>query len=100
MTTTSLPAFLVSTIRLATRLMPSASATEEPPYFCTIRPTAHSFDDRSRPAPCDRHTLAPWWLAPPLMPRRRGPSRVGPSGTAPLGESTGAAPEGPPASAQ
>ena len=37
--TTSWPAFLVSTIRLATRLMPSASATEEPPYFCTTRPT-------------------------------------------------------------
>src|ERR1700689_2223358 len=24
-------------MRLATRLMPSASATEEPPYFCTTR---------------------------------------------------------------
>ena len=38
-TTTSLPACLASTIRWATRLMPSASATEEPPYFCTTRPT-------------------------------------------------------------
>ncbi len=38
-TTTSLPAFLASTIRWATRLMPSASATEEPPYFCTTMPT-------------------------------------------------------------
>ncbi len=38
-TTTSWPAFLASTIRRATRLMPSASATDEPPYFCTTRPT-------------------------------------------------------------
>src|SRR5215211_950275 len=38
-TTTSFPAFLVATIRWATRLMPSASATEEPPYLCTTRPT-------------------------------------------------------------
>src|SRR6202012_3668116 len=36
-TTTWLPARLVATMRLATRLMPSASATEEPPYFCTTR---------------------------------------------------------------
>src|SRR5690606_30917556 len=36
-TTTALPAFLVSTTRRATRLMASASATEEPPYFCTTR---------------------------------------------------------------
>ena len=28
----------MATIRLATRLMLSASATDEPPYFCTIRP--------------------------------------------------------------
>src|SRR3954451_7533017 len=39
-TTTWLPAFLVSTMRRATRLMLSASATEEPPYFCTTMPTA------------------------------------------------------------
>jgi len=38
-TTTSSPARLASAIRLATRLMLAASATEEPPYFCTIRPT-------------------------------------------------------------
>src|SRR5690606_22910454 len=38
-TTTSLPALRVSTIRLATRLMLSASATLEPPNFCTIRDT-------------------------------------------------------------
>src|ERR1700722_772615 len=36
-TTTWLPACRVATMRLATRLMPSASATEEPPYFCTTR---------------------------------------------------------------
>ena len=38
-TTTSWPARLASTIRWATRLMPSASATDEPPYFCTTMPT-------------------------------------------------------------
>ena len=38
-TTTEFPAFRVATIRCATRLMPSASATEEPPYFCTTRAT-------------------------------------------------------------
>ena len=36
-TTTWFPACRVATMRLATRLMPSASATEEPPYFCTTR---------------------------------------------------------------
>ncbi|MCY1242023.1 hypothetical protein D9M72_549610 [compost metagenome] len=35
-TTTSLPALWASTTRLATRLMPSASETEEPPNFCTM----------------------------------------------------------------
>jgi hypothetical protein len=29
----------VATIRCATRLMPSASATDEPPYFCTMSAT-------------------------------------------------------------
>lgn len=38
-TTTSLPAFLVSTIRSATRRILSASATEDPPYFCTTSAT-------------------------------------------------------------
>src|SRR3954467_15165342 len=38
-TTTSLPALRVSTMRLATRLMLSALATDDPPYFCTIRAT-------------------------------------------------------------
>ena len=38
-TTTSLPARLVLTMRWATRLMPVASATDEPPYFCTTMPT-------------------------------------------------------------
>ena len=37
-TTTWCPAFLVATMRPATRLSPSASATEEPPYFWTIKP--------------------------------------------------------------
>lgn len=41
-TTTSWPASLVSTIRRATRLMLAASATLEPPYFCTMRDTAQS----------------------------------------------------------
>src|SRR5215468_9185305 len=38
-TTTWSPALRVATMRCATRLMPSASATEEPPYFCTTRAT-------------------------------------------------------------
>ena len=36
-TTTSFPARFVSTIRRATRRTLRASATEDPPYFCTIR---------------------------------------------------------------
>ena len=36
-TTTSLPSAWVATIRRATRLMLSASATDEPPNFCTTR---------------------------------------------------------------
>ena len=35
-TTTSCPSFLAWTIRWATRLTASASASDEPPYFCTI----------------------------------------------------------------
>ena len=38
-TTTSCPARRVSTMRLATRLMLSASATDDPPYFCTNNAT-------------------------------------------------------------
>ena len=38
-TTTSLPARLVSTMRSATRRMRSASATDDPPYFCTTSAT-------------------------------------------------------------
>ena len=38
-TTTRSPALRAETIRCATRLMPSASATDEPPYFCTTRAT-------------------------------------------------------------
>ena len=41
-TTTSWPALRVATIRWATRLMPVASATDEPPYFCTTMPTGQS----------------------------------------------------------
>jgi hypothetical protein len=47
-TTTSLPAALVSTMRLATRVMESASATDEPPYFCTTRPTSAPRQDTAR----------------------------------------------------
>ena len=64
-TTTWLPACFVATMRLATRLMPSASATEEPPYFCTTRAmwtpappsvcwrTAVEFSRASGPRPID-----------------------------------------------
>ena len=37
-TQTSWPALRVATMRSATRLMRSASDTDEPPYFCTTRP--------------------------------------------------------------
>ena len=40
-TTTSCPAFLFSTMRAATRLMAAASASDDPPYFCTTMPTKH-----------------------------------------------------------
>ena len=36
------PALRVATMRWATRLMPSASATDEPPYFCTTSATARA----------------------------------------------------------
>ena len=39
-TTTSCPAFFTSTMRRATRLTAEASASDEPPYFCTTMPTA------------------------------------------------------------
>lgn len=38
-TTTSLPAFLVATIRSATRLIRSALSSDDPPYFWTTRAT-------------------------------------------------------------
>ena len=41
-TTTERPAFRLATMRCATRLMPSASATDEPPYFCTTSATGAS----------------------------------------------------------
>src|SRR5919112_4154683 len=44
-TTTSWPAFLVATMRWATLLMLTASATEEPPYFCTTMPTGFPRDE-------------------------------------------------------
>ena len=47
-TTTSLPARRVSTMRSATRLIRSASATEEPPYFCTTSPTDPPTSSRER----------------------------------------------------
>src|SRR5690606_9446518 len=39
-TTMSLPLLRLATIRSATRLIRSASLTEEPPYFCTTKATA------------------------------------------------------------
>ena len=41
-TTTSWPAFFVSAIRRATRLMLSASASDDPPYFWTTMGTCYS----------------------------------------------------------
>ena len=45
-TTTSFPAFFVSTILCATRLTLAASETDEPPNFCTIKATCYSFSLR------------------------------------------------------
>src|SRR4051812_47515940 len=42
-TTTSCPSRRVSTIRCATRLIESASATDDPPYFCTTSPTVPEY---------------------------------------------------------
>ncbi len=60
-TTTSCPALRVFTIRSATRLMRSALATDEPPYFCTINATETSSAEPDLPAPpCAEATrLAP-----------------------------------------
>src|SRR5699024_2000963 len=51
-TTTSSPAFRVSTILSATRRIRSADSTEEPPYFCTTSAT------RSHPSGVDRLNAA------------------------------------------
>src|SRR5829696_1254731 len=60
-TTTSWPSRRVATIRSATRLIRSASATEEPPYFCTTSPTTSS-------TPCDGSGL---WRVHTTGRRRR-----------------------------
>ena len=60
-TTTSSPALRAATIRSATRLMRSASATDEPPYFCTTSATAaHSLPATTLSVP-----------TPPVEVRRR-----------------------------
>ena len=62
-TQTSLPAFLVSTIRRATRLTLSASATEEPPNFMTTRLTVSPLGTgMGRCQPSERSRRA--WSAP------------------------------------
>ena len=47
-TTTWWPALCVSAMRRATRFMAAVSATEDPPYFCTISATCYSFLQASR----------------------------------------------------
>ena len=56
-TTTSLPASRVSTMRLATRLMLAASATDDPPNFCTINAigTPQNFGRRTPDVLAYRH---------------------------------------------
>src|SRR5699024_3597075 len=44
------PDLRVSTMRFATRLMLSASATDEPPYFCTISATEELLREGMVPA--------------------------------------------------
>src|SRR4051795_9020381 len=72
-TTTSLPERLASTIRCATRLTPSASPTEEPPYFCTTMPTeSPGMGGWDAPHPTGGHRPSParaaaeWTPRPPL----------------------------------
>ena len=65
-TTTSWPSRRVATMRSATRLIRSASATEEPPYFCTTSPTVS-------PTPCDH-------LGCPARPHYRGGRTTPPGG--------------------
>ncbi len=50
-TTTSLPALRVATMRFATRLMLSASATDDPPNFCTMRLPGDSWGSGGRGRP-------------------------------------------------
>src|SRR3954470_11471716 len=59
-TTTSLPARRASTMRCATRLIFSASPTEEPPYFCTTSAITDLFHLHSSSAPfiCTGRTLS------------------------------------------
>ncbi len=56
-TTTSSPALRFVTMRSATRLIRSASATDEPPYFCTINATADLLPLPRSPLP---RSLLPW----------------------------------------
>src|ERR1700754_466944 len=72
-TTTSWPSFLVATMRCATRLMAAASATEEPPYFCTTSPTAHS----SHGLQCRWQSRRPADCAPRRPDRGTGSSEFG-----------------------
>src|SRR5689334_22518896 len=77
-TTTSWPAVRVSTMRRATRLMPAASATDEPPYFCTTMLTGGSpavlGEGRTerRTRRCDRWSSLP--AGPAALRRHLSPS--------------------------
>lgn len=100
-TTTWWPSFLASTIRLATRLMPSASATEEPPYFCTTRPTCAPRSVRLVPHDCGRLSLTSGRIPPRGYRIVRCPAHVlitRPSRVRPYGRPIGRLPQsGPPA---
>ena len=77
-TTTWLPAWAVSTMRRATRLMLSASATEDPPYFCTTKPTVTSGTTRTTAS--SSLTSGPWRPDGARIARRRlAPERHRPS---------------------
>ena len=67
-TTTSSPARRASTIRCATRLIRSASPTDEPPYFCTTRAMPRFYGDAVHQNACDTVSACP--TSPSATPRR------------------------------
>ena len=79
-TQTSWPALRVATIRSATRLMRSASDTDEPPNFCTTRPMGRSLPAGTA-GPSAVRAVGRYGVSGPIgaarAQRRAGPQRAG-----------------------